>query len=107
MIAFLSVMCLMIGFAACHELESVADKVPVTIKCPPPDFERAEDLIVRFATSPEAVRSELTKKATDGDPLGVACDLIDVQSVLLETGRRYSEAFNEAQAGLRALDVFR
>lgn len=98
-----------IALVGCHELEAVASKVPVTVKCPPVDVAAAEALITRFAADPDAVRHELTERATasiDG-PLIVSCELLDAQSVLLETGRRYSDAFDEAQAGLQALGVFR
>lgn len=95
---------LFVALGCGHSLKEVADKVPVTIKCPAPDLAAASELVSRFTSDPDQVRKELTERATK-DPLGVTCLLLDVQSHLLETGQRFSKAYEETAAGLEALGL--
>jgi hypothetical protein len=98
---------LFFALAACHPLADVADKVPVTISCPPPNPDAARELIARFASDPDLVEKELRGRVVE-DPLqalAVTCELLDVKAVLLESGQRMSEAYTKTTEALAALGV--
>lgn len=104
----LTLIALALATPACHELEAAAEKVPVQVHCPEPDLEAASDLVARFERDPEGTRKALTKQALSEPPAGalaVTCQLFDVQHLLLETGKRATEAYREATEGLKALGV--
>lgn len=98
---------LLFVLCSCHPLADVADKVPVTIKCPPPDYAAASEMIARFASDPDLVEKELRSRVVK-DPvqaLAVTCELLDVRAVLLESGQRMSEAYAKTVDALKALGI--